>query len=137
MTDERDDRGELLPDPDRLTQFGAALRRYRIDEMPELFHIVAGQMSFVGPRPLPPRTIETMGELGRIRTSVRPGLTGWAQVKGNTLLNNQEKAALDAWYVKNQSVALDFRILVLTIMTIVHGEHRDECAIQLAFAYER
>ena len=122
MHDWRDARGNLLPDHQRETRITRWIRRARLDEIPQLFTIAAGQMSFVGPRPLRPETIASFGELGLVRALVPPGLTGWAQVNGNILLSDAEKLALDIWYVDHRSVWLDLRILARTITTITRGE---------------
>lgn len=122
MHEGRDAAGELLPDRLRETAATRLIRRLRLDEAPQLLAILAGDMSFVGPRPLKPETVVGFGRLGEIRGEVRPGLTGWAQVNGNTRLSDAEKLALDVWYVDHRSVALDVRILFLTAVTLVRGE---------------
>ncbi len=122
MTDERDARGELLPDDDRTTAIGRLLRRTRLDELPGLINVMRGEMNFVGPRPLLPETITDLGEAGARRGEVKPGLTGWAQVNGNTLLSLQQKVELDLWYTANKNVALDARILLRTIWVMIGGE---------------
>ncbi|BCP53915.1 UDP-phosphate galactose phosphotransferase [Kaistia sp. 32K] len=122
MQDRRDEAGQLLPDVQRETAVTRWIRRVRLDEIPQLLSIAAGDMSFVGPRPLKPETIAAFGRLGELRCRVRPGLTGWAQVNGNTRLTNAEKLALDIWYVDHRSLRLDLRILVLTVVTILGGE---------------
>lgn len=122
MTDARDAAGELLPDDQRMTRFGKLLRRSRLDELPELWNILKGEMSFIGPRPLLPHTIAHMGDEGRIRSTVRPGLTGWAQISGNSSLTNDDKLALDLWYIRNRSLALDIMILFKTIGLMIFGE---------------
>lgn len=122
MHDRRDDDGNLLPDSDRQTAITRFLRTVRLDEIPQLLAIVAGDLNFIGPRPLQPRTIAAFGTAGLLRGRVRPGLTGWAQVNGNTRLSDTEKFALDLWYIDNRSVWLDLRILLLTVHMIVFGE---------------
>jgi len=134
MTDERDSSGALLPDADRLTLLGRLLRRSRLDETLGLLSIVRGDMALVGPRPLLPETIAAMGEGGRRRSTVRPGLTGWAQVNGNALLNNEDKLALDLWYVANRSPALDLAIMGRTIGVILAGEHINTTNLEKAVA---
>ena len=101
------------------SEFGSFLRRTKLDETPQLFNILAGQMSFVGPRPYIPE--ESVG-LQKERYSVRPGLTGLAQVNGNTFLTWEERTAYDVEYVRNQSLLLDFQILLRTVRVIVKGE---------------
>ncbi len=122
MTDARGADGTLLPDAERVTPVGQLLRRTRIDELPELINIARGEMAFVGPRPLLPETVSEMGEKGKVRGTVLPGLTGWSQVSGNTLLSNSQKLALDLWYIEHRSLLLDLRILLMTIAVIVRGE---------------
>lgn len=114
-----DRHGKKIPDEERITPIGFALRRYRIDELPQLFSILLGDMSFIGPRPLLPIDQPANPE---IRLSVRPGLTGWAQVHGGRIINPEDKAALDAWYVKNTSLAVDIDIVIRTIRFILKGE---------------
>jgi len=114
-----DRHGNKIPDDKRTTPLGFALRRYRIDELPQLFSILLGDMSFIGPRPLLPID---QPENSEIRLSVRPGLTGWAQVHGGRIINPEDKAALDAWYVKNMSLAVDIKIVIRTIRVILKGE---------------
>ncbi|QAY78090.1 sugar transferase [Sphingosinicella sp. BN140058] len=122
MRDMRDSSGMPLPDQVRVTPFGRLLRRSRLDELPELWNILAGEMSFIGPRPLLPETIASMGVEGRIRGTVRPGLSGWAQISGNSSLTNDDKLALDLWYIRNRSLRLDVFILVKTLELVVFGE---------------
>ncbi|MFC6623251.1 sugar transferase [Novosphingobium panipatense] len=116
--------GRPLPDEARVTPFGRFLRRSRLDELPGLWNVVAGDMAFVGPRPLLPETIAALAMHGVQRGAVRPGLTGWSQVNGNTLLALEEKIALDLWYVAHSSPLLDLRILLLTVWVMVGGERR-------------
>ncbi len=122
MTDARAPDGTLLPDDMRQTASTALLRRLRFDELPQLIAVLCGHMSMVGPRPLPLATVAGFGELGRMRCRVAPGMTGWAQVNGNTRLSDDEKIALDLWYVAHANLWLDARILLLTVKTLVTGE---------------
>lgn len=124
MRELRDDKGALLPDELRTTGVGRFLRRSRLDELPELVNVIAGDMNLVGPRPLLPETIAEMGECGVLRGAVRPGLTGLAQVSGNTLLARDEKLALDTWYVRNRSWWLDWSIVLRTLAVVIAGERR-------------
>ncbi|WP_340267114.1 sugar transferase [Sphingobium mellinum] len=124
MIDVRDGKGQPLPDEHRTTRLGAFLRRTRIDELPELWHILTGQMSFIGPRPLLPPTIAGMGQDGVHRCSVRPGLTGWAQIHGGPLLTLNEKLDMDLWYIRSASLKLDALILWRTILVVLLGDHR-------------
>lgn len=124
MRDMRDASGAPLPDRDRTTRVGGFLRRSRLDELPELLNILCGQMDFVGPRPLLPQTVTQMGPDGMIRGSVRPGLTGLAQVNGNSLLSAQEKLAFDLIYVRHGNPVLDAMILFRTVWVVIVGERR-------------
>jgi len=122
MTDRRDSSGRLLPDAERLTRLGRFLRRTSLDELPELFCVLAGPMSLVGPRPLLCQYLERYTAEQARRQEVKPGLTGWAQVNGRNALTWEEKLALDVWYVDNWSLALDLRILWLTVGKVLRGE---------------
>jgi lipopolysaccharide/colanic/teichoic acid biosynthesis glycosyltransferase len=122
MTDARDANGRLLSDEERVTPLGRFLRRSRLDELPELWNILSGHMGLVGPRPLLLTSAPNLGAPGDERLSVRPGLTGWAQVNGNTLLSDGQKLALDLWYVRNRSLGLDAKIILKTIGVILFGE---------------
>ena len=115
MHDLRDASKDLLPDEARQTPFTRWVRRLRLDELPQLISVLAGEMALVGPRPLMSPTIMEFGELGRLRCSVPPGLTGWAQVNGNTKLTTRQKLALDLWYIKHQTIAFDLFVLLLTV----------------------
>jgi lipopolysaccharide/colanic/teichoic acid biosynthesis glycosyltransferase len=114
--------GVPLPDHVRVTTFGRFLRRTRLDELPGLFNILAGDIAFVGPRPLLPETIRNLGPCGIARGAVRPGLTGWSQVNGNTRLSLDRKIDLDLWYVENRTWLLDAQILVRTFSVMIFGE---------------
>ena len=122
MTDAENGHGQLLPDAERTTTFGRILRRTRLDELIQLWHIIRGDMSFVGPRPVLPETITRFGELGRRRGGVRPGLTGWAQINGNALLDHEAKMAMDVWYADHRSIAGDLRIILKTLGVVLFGE---------------
>ena len=128
--------GRLLPDDKRVTALGAVLRRFRLDELPELWLVVTGRMSLVGPRPLPVEVLE--GLPGREeRSSLRPGLTGLAQVSGNTQLTNPEKIALDLFYRRHWTLGLDIRIMARTVAMLAFGGSRDEALIRRALAEVR
>lgn len=122
MTDERDANGELLPDDVRLTSFGKTLRRYSLDELPQLFNVIKGDMSLVGPRPLLMEYLEYYTPEQARRHEVKPGITGWAQVNGRNAISWEEKFALDVWYVDNWSFVLDLKILWLTFVKVVKSE---------------
>ena len=133
MREAYDHDGAPLPDEERVTRVGRALRRTRLDELPELLLVLSGAMSLVGPRPLPKATLVAHGVLDR-RSKVRPGLTGLAQVSGNTLLSNEEKFAIDNYYGASHSLGGDLIILLATVRTIALGERRDEDMIERAMA---
>lgn len=124
MTDARDCAGNLLPDEERETPVTRLIRRLRADELPQLLAILSGKMALVGPRPLLPETIAGFGSAGQLRGTVKPGLTGWAQVSGNTALAPGEKLQLDLWYVAHRSTRLDLRILAETAGVALFGERR-------------
>ena len=122
MTDEVDSEGKLLDDGKRLTALGRRLRKYSLDELPQLINVLKGELSFVGPRPL------LMSYLGRYkpeqarRHDVKPGITGWAQVNGRNALTWEEKFAFDVWYVDHQSFGLDLKILWMTLLKVFKAE---------------
>lgn len=128
-----DPSGGLLPDESRVTSLGAFLRRFRLDELPELWLVVTGKMSLVGPRPLPQEVLEGLPG-SEERSTMRPGLTGLAQVSGNTQLNNEEKIALDLFYRRHWTLALDIRIMFQTLATLAFGGRRDEALIARALS---
>jgi sugar transferase EpsL len=119
MRDARDTRGEPLPDSARLTRFGRSLRSTSLDELPSLWNVLRGEMSLVGPRPLLLEYVPRYSESQMRRHDVRPGLTGWAQVRGRNSLCWEEKFDKDVWYVDNYSVALDLRILAETAAAVI------------------
>ncbi|QFZ92680.2 sugar transferase [Synechococcus elongatus] len=122
MTSDRDAQGQLLPDSQRLTRFGRWLRSTSLDELPELWNILRGEMSFVGPRPLLMQYLPLYSPEQARRHQVRPGITGWAQINGRNAISWEEKFRLDVWYVDHQSFALDCRILLLTIFKVLRRE---------------
>ena len=122
MTDEKGENGELLPDELRLTKFGKFLRSTSLDELPELFNILKGEMSIVGPRPLLVDYLPLYNEQQRRRHEVRPGLTGWAQVNGRNAISWEEKFDLDIEYVDNISFRLDSKIIILTLLKVINRE---------------
>lgn len=122
MTDERRADGELLPDADRLTPFGTFLRSTSLDELPEIYNVVRGDMSLVGPRPLLMQYLPLYSPEQARRHHVRPGLTGWAQVNGRNDMTWEQKFALDTWYVDNVSFTLDVQILWRTLISVVRRE---------------
>lgn len=118
MTDERDAEGNLLPDAQRLTKAGCFVRKTSLDELPQLWNVLRGDMSFIGPRPLTPIYLRLFNSEQKRRHEVRPGITGWAQVHGRNLLKLSRKFELDVWYVDHYSLALDVKIVWLTIMKV-------------------
>lgn len=122
MTDERDESGELLPDDVRLTSFGKIIRKLSLDELPQLWNVFKGDMSFVGPRPLLMEYISLYNETQMRRHEVRPGITGWAQVNGRNAITWEKKFEYDVWYVNHQSFLLDMKILIMTIMKVFKSE---------------
>lgn len=123
MADHRDPTGALLADEQRMTPFGRFLRSSSLDELPELFNVVKGDMSLVGPRPLLPEYLDRYNERQRRRHEVRPGITGWCQVNGRNALSWEEKFELDVWYAEHWSLGLDLRILAATVRAVLtrHG----------------
>jgi sugar transferase EpsL len=122
MTEDHDDQGNLLPDEKRLTKLGVILRATSLDELPELFNVLRGEMSLVGPRPLLPQYLDRYSNEQARRHQVLPGITGWAQVNGRNVLTWEEKFRLDVWYVDNWSTCLDMKILFLTLSSVVNRE---------------
>jgi sugar transferase EpsL len=122
MTDARDAQANLLPDAERLTPFGRFLRSTSLDELPELFNVLGGDMSLVGPRPLLMRYLDRYTPHQMRRHEVKPGITGWAQVNGRNALTWERKFALDVWYVDHWSLWLDLKIVVLTAWKILKQE---------------
>ena len=119
MTEERDEHGRLLPDDRRLTRFGRFLRGSSLDELPELFNVLKGDMSLVGPRPLLVEYLPLYSQEQARRHGVKPGITGWAQVNGRNAISWEEKFKLDVWYVDNWSLWLDVKILRLTFLNVL------------------
>ncbi|WP_251767485.1 sugar transferase [Shewanella indica] len=119
MTDAKDLHGHLLPNKQRMTKFGNALRATSLDELPGLFNVIKGDMSLVGPRPLLVEYLPLYTEEQARRHEVRPGITGWAQVNGRNAISWEEKFKFDVWYVDNQSFWLDIKVLLLTIKKVI------------------
>lgn len=122
MRDLRDSEGHLLSDAERLTGFGQLLRSLSLDELPELWNVLRGEMSLVGPRPLPLAYLGRYSSRQARRLEVLPGLTGWAQVRGRNALDWESRFEHDLWYVENRSFLLDLRILCLTVWTVLRRE---------------
>jgi len=122
MREAFDESGQPLPDSERLTSLGLLLRRTSLDELPQLWNVLRGDMSLVGPRPLLPRYLPRYSAEQNRRHDVRPGITGWAQVNGRNAVTWEERLRLDVWYVDHWSLGLDLRTLWLTVLTVVRRE---------------
>jgi len=123
MTDERDAEGNLLPDKDRITPIGRVIRKLSIDELPQLINVLKGDMAFIGPRPLLPEYLPWYTEKERLRHTVRPGMSGWAQVNGRNNLSWDEKLALDVYYVEHLTLWMDIKVILKTIVNVI--QHKD------------
>lgn len=119
MTDERDAEGNLLPEAQRLTKVGAFIRKFSIDELPQLLNVLKGDMSLIGPRPLLPKYLPLYNEEQHRRHDVRPGITGWAQVNGRNNVTWTEKFKLDVWYVDHCTIWVDIKILFMTVKNVL------------------
>ena len=125
MTDERDAEGNLLPNEQRITKIGKIIRTTSLDELPQLFNVLKGDMSLIGPRPLVPRYLELYSKEQMRRHDVRPGITGWAQVNGRNSITWTKKFELDVWYVDHVSLWLDIKILWMTVMNVIQRKDID------------
>ena len=119
MTNEVDENGELLPDEQRLKGIGKFIRTTSLDELPQLFNVLKGEMSFIGPRPLLVEYLSLYNEEQKKRHDVKPGITGWAQVNGRNAISWEQKFEYDLWYVYNQSFLLDLKILWMTFLKVI------------------
>ena len=119
MNDKKDAQGNLLPDADRLTKIGAFVRKTSLDEIPQLLNVLKGDMSLIGPRPLLVHYLPLYNAEQKKRHDVRPGITGWAQVKGRNAISWEQKFAYDVWYVEHCSLLLDLKILLRTIQKVI------------------
>lgn len=122
MNDARDTSGSLLPDEQRLGKLGAFIRRTSLDELPQLWNVLRGDMSIVGPRPLPVQYLPLYSAMHRRRHDVMPGLTGWAQINGRNNVDWERKLDLDVWYVDRRSLWLDLKIVLQTILIVLRGD---------------
>ena len=122
MTDERDEHGHLLPDRDRLTRIGAIVRKTSIDELPQLINVLKGDMALIGPRPLLPDYLPYYTEREQLRHTVRPGITGWAQVHGRNNVSWDDKLECDAYYVEHLSLMMDCGIILTTIKNVLQSK---------------
>lgn len=125
MTDERDAEGNLLPNEQRITKIGKFIRATSLDELPQLFNVLKGDMSLIGPRPLVPRYLELYSKEQMRRHAVRPGITGWAQVNGRNSISWTKKFELDVWYVDHVSLWLDIKIIWMTVMNVIQRKDID------------
>lgn len=122
MRNDYDKQGNLLSDEERVTQFGNVLRKFSLDELPQLWNVLRGDIAFVGPRPLLMEYLPLYTAEQARRHAVKPGITGWAQINGRNNVNWEEKFKLDVWYVDHKSVALDFKILAKTLIVVLVGK---------------
>lgn len=135
MNDKRDSNGNLLPDNERLTTVGNVIRRTSLDEIPQLLNVLMGQMSIIGPRPLLPEYLPFYDEHQRKRHTVKPGITGWAQINGRNAVEWKKKFEYDVWYVENMSLLLDMQIMFLTLKKVfkLEGINREGEATNTKF----
>lgn len=122
MSNVRDERGNLLPDSERLTPLGRFLRSTSLDELPEMFNVLRGEMSLVGPRPLLMQYLDRYSTEQARRHDVQPGITGWAQINGRNVLTWEDKFRMDVWYVDHWSIGLDVKILLFTLWKVLKRE---------------
>jgi lipopolysaccharide/colanic/teichoic acid biosynthesis glycosyltransferase len=118
MTDKTNDKGELLPPSERLTKIGVFIRKYSLDEIPQLLNVIKGEMSLIGPRPLLIRYLPRYNEFQKQRHNIKPGITGWAQINGRNTISWEQKFEYDVWYINNMSFWLDLKIIILTIYKV-------------------
>ncbi|MFD2562439.1 sugar transferase [Aquimarina rubra] len=122
MNDKKDEKGELLPFEKRITKTGKFIRKYSLDEIPQLFNVIKGDMSLIGPRPLLVKYLPLYSDFQRKRHDVRPGITGWAQINGRNAISWDEKFKLDVWYTENLSFKLDLKIIFMTAKKVLFKE---------------
>ena len=122
MNSEKNSNGTLKSDADRLTYLGRLVRKTSLDEIPQLINVLIGDMSIIGPRPLLPEYLPLYNKAQKKRHNIRPGITGWAQVNGRNAISWKKKFELDVWYIDNQSMFLDLKIVLLTIKKVVISE---------------
>ncbi|ABA88775.1 undecaprenyl-phosphate glycosylphosphotransferase [Syntrophotalea carbinolica DSM 2380] len=139
MSMDRDNDGNLLPDGARLTSLGRILRNTSLDELPELFNVLKGDMSLVGPRPLYSKYLPWYSQRERLRHTIKPGITGWAQINGRNRLPWDQRLAMDVWYVENRSLLLDGKILLKTVSFVLnrHGVSADPDLVENDLDIER
>lgn len=122
MSDEKDSDGNLLSDELRLQGIGSMIRKLSLDELPQLFNVLKGEMSFIGPRPLLPEYLPLYNQVQKRRHEVRPGITGWAQVNGRNAISWEKKFELDVWYVEHISFLTDMKIIMMTVLKVFKRE---------------
>lgn len=122
MNDRRSKDGSLLPDSERITCVGSFIRKYSIDELPQLINVIKGDLSLIGPRPLLPQYLPHFNKRQARRHKVKPGMTGWAQVQGRQSVSFEERFEMDIWYVDNMSFTLDIRILTMTLIRVIKSD---------------
>ena len=122
MTDEKDENGNLLPNDQRVTKIGKFIRKFSLDELPQLFNVLKGDMALIGPRPLLVRYLQLYTPEQARRHEVRPGITGWAQVHGRNSISWNEKFKLDVWYVDHCSLWVDIKVIYMTIKSVIAGK---------------
>lgn len=135
MTDERDANGNLLPDEKRLTKIGNLIRKTSIDELPQLFNVLKGDMALIGPRPLLVQYLKIYTPEQHRRHEVRPGITGWAQVNGRNAITHTKKIEYDVWYVDHLTMALDIKIIFMTIHNVLHSKDISHEGVATAEAF--
>lgn len=128
--------GQVREDNPMVTKVGRIIRRYHIDEIPQMFNVLKGDMSIVGPRATLLSQVKNYTDYQKLRLKMKPGITGWAQINGNTMLDWDDRIRLDVWYVENWNLALDFYIMFKTINTLLFGECINEKALKEAIEYE-
>ena len=135
MNDKKDTSGNLLSDAERLTFLGSYIRKTSLDELPQLFNVLIGDMSLIGPRPLLPEYLSLYTERQTIRHHIKPGITGWAQINGRNAVEWEKKFMFDVWYVENLSFLLDLQIMFLTLKKVLklEGVNREGEATNIAF----
>lgn len=136
MTAATDSIGNLLPDNLRTTPFGIFLRKTSLDEIPQLFNVLKGEMSLVGPRPMLPYYLDLYNDFQRRRNEVKPGITGWAQINGRNNVPWKERFEMDVWYVEKISFLLDLKILALTFLNIFSKENQENCDFKISRDFE-
>lgn len=136
MTDEKDEHGQLLSDTERLTSFGIFMRSLSLDELPQLINVIKGDLSLVGPRPLLMDYLVLYNEKQKKRHTVKPGITGWAQVNGRNSLTWEEKFDMDVWYAENRTFLTDLKIIFMTVKKVIEREGITEEGESTATAFQ-